>query len=75
MAGGDGVTVLVTGSFSVSADNIRWLRANAQEITSVELVLDRHQLCTRAAAAGRAVGIVDAATPELARPRTAPSLS
>lgn len=66
MAGGDGVTVFVTGSFSVSADNIRWLRANAPEITSVELVLDSGQLCTRASAAGRAVGIVDAATPELA---------
>ncbi|MEQ0558078.1 response regulator transcription factor [Amycolatopsis sp. NEAU-NG30] len=65
MAAGDGVTVLVTGSFSVSADNIRWLRANAPEITSVELVLDTGQLCTRASAAGRAVGIVDASTPEL----------
>lgn len=66
MGDGDGVTVLVTGSFSVSADNIRWLRANAPEITSVELVVDPGQLCTRAGAAGRAVGIVDAATPELA---------
>jgi DNA-binding NarL/FixJ family response regulator len=65
VAGGDGVTVLVTGSFSVSADNIRWLRANAPEIAGVELVLDRDQLCTRASAARRAVGIVDAATPDL----------
>ncbi|HET6708799.1 response regulator transcription factor [Amycolatopsis sp.] len=65
MRGGDGVTVLVTGSFSVPADNIRWLRANAPEIATVELVVDRDQLCTRASAAGRAVGIVDAATPEL----------
>ncbi|MEU4251824.1 response regulator transcription factor [Amycolatopsis sp. NPDC026612] len=55
----------MTGSFSVSADNIRWLRANAPEIAAVELVVDRDQLCTRAGAAGRAVGIVDAATPDL----------
>lgn len=65
MAGAEGITVLVTGSLSLSAENTRWLRSAAPEIDSVELVLDRQQLCTRASGTRRAVGIVDATTPEL----------
>ena len=59
------IVVLVAGGFGVSPDNISRLRHTVPELDAIEVAADRDQLCARAAAAGCAVGIVDAESPGL----------